>query len=142
MAATLIQADFTYRSGTSPDLYTFTLMQNQAGTLLVRDIQDPYGLVVSPYTEIPQTVVADIASALTQVEDLLALTSAVNGTLTFTAETSKTVTFATALSGTTYRVHLVSDVFAPFRVISKTTTGFTIEAGATVTGTVGYDVLL
>ena len=31
------------------------------------------------------------------------------------------------------------DVFAPFRITNKTVLGFTVQAGATVTGTVGYD---
>ncbi len=77
-----------------------------------------------------------------QVEALLSLTSAVNGTLTFSSEIEKSVTFATAFPNTDYRVHITSDVFAPFRIINKTTTGFTISAGAEISGTVGYDVLV
>ena len=77
---------------------------------------------------------------MSQVETILALTSAVNGTLTFTAETEKAVTFAEAFSGTSYRVQVTSDVFAPFRITNKTVLGFTVQAGATITGSVGYDV--
>jgi len=138
----MVQAEFVYNSGTSPNLYTFTIIQNQAGTILVRDIQDPYGTVVSPYTQIPQTVTTDISDAMSQVEDLLALTSAVNGTLTFSSETSKSVVFATVLASANYRVQITSDVFAPFRISAKTTAGFTIQAGATISGDVGYDVLI
>ena len=138
--ATLAQSEFVYRSGTSPDIYTFTIVSDSQGNISVRDIQDPYGFVISPYTQIPQSVTTDIGSAMTQVETILALTSAVNGTLTFAAETEKTVTFAEAFSNTNYRVQTTSDVFAPFRITNKTVLGFTVQAGSTITGTVGYDV--
>jgi hypothetical protein len=105
-------------------------------------MQDPYGFIVSPYTQIPQSVTDDISSAMSQVEALLALTSAVNGNLSFVAEFSKAVTFVVAFPSTSYRVQITSDVFAPFRVTHKTTAGFTIEAGADITATVGYDVLV
>ncbi len=142
MAASLAQSEFVYRSGTSPDIYTFTIVSNSQGAILVRDIQDPYGFVISPYTQIPQSVATDISTAMSQVETILALTSAVNGTLSFAAETEKTVTFAQAFSNTSYRVQITSDVFAPFRITNKTLLGFTIQAGSTITGTVGYDVFI
>ena len=142
MAASLAQSEFVYRSGTSPDIYTFTITSDSQGNLSVRDIEDPYGFVLSPYTQIPQSVTADISSAMSAVETILALTSAVNGTLTFTAETSKSVTFAEAFADTSYRVQTTSDVFAPFRITNKTVLGFTVQAGATVTGSVGYDVFV
>jgi hypothetical protein len=140
MAATLAQSEFVYRSGTSPDIYTFTIVSDSLGNISVRDIQDPYGFVISPYTQIPQSVTTDIGTAMAQVETILALTSAVNGTLTFAAETEKTVTFASAFASTSYRVQVTSDVFAPFRITNKTVLGFTVQAGSTITGTVGYDV--
>ena len=140
MAASLAQSEFVYRSGTSPNIYTFTIVSDSQGTISVRDIQDPYGFVISPYTQIPQSVTTDISSAMSTVETILSLTSAVNGTLTFTAETEKTVTFAEAFGDTDYRVQVTGDIFAPFRITNKTVTGFTIQAGATVTGSVGYDV--
>jgi len=142
MAATLAQSEFVYRSGTSPDIYTFTIVSDSQGNISVRDIQDPYGFVISPYTQIPQSVTTDIGSAMAQVETILALTSAVNGTLTFAAETEKSVTFAEAFSDTSYRVQVTSDVFAPFRITNKTVLGFTVQAGSTITGTVGYDVFV
>jgi hypothetical protein len=142
MSGTLIQASFVYRSGTSPDLYQFTITQNAAGEIVLQDIQDPYGLIISPYTQIPQSVADDIATAILQVENIMALTSAVNGTVTFSSETEKVVTFATALASATYRVVLSPAIFATFRITSKTTAGFTIEAGASISGDVGYDVIL
>ncbi len=72
----------------------------------------------------------------------MAWTSAANGTLTFEAEYEKAVLFSSPLSGSTYRVHVTSDVLTSFRVVSKTTTGFTIQAGSDITGSVGYDVLV
>lgn len=142
MTASLIQSEFVYRSGVSPSLYTFTISSNSTGVISVRDIQDPYGFVISPYTQIPQSVTVDISSAMSQVETILSLTSAVNGTLTFAAETEKTVTFSEAFSDTTYRVQVTSDVFAPFRITNKTVLGFTIQAGSTITASVGYDVFV
>lgn len=142
MATTLVQSEFVYVSGVAPDVYQFTIVQDQTGLISTRDIQDRYGFVISPYTQIPRSVSDDICAATAQVEALLSLTSAVNGNLTFTAETSQSVVFASPFPDTSYRVHVTSDIFAPFRITSKTTTGFTIEAGATVSGTVGYDVLV
>lgn len=142
MPVSLAQAEFVYRSGTSPDIYTFTIVSDSQGNISVRDIQDPYGFVISPYTQIPQSVTADISSAMSSVETILALTSAVNGTLTFTAETEKTVTFVEAFADTSYRVQFTSDVFAPFRITNKTILGFTIQAGSTITGSVGFDVFV
>lgn len=142
MAATLAQSEFVYRSGNAPDLYMFTIVSDLSGLLTVRDIQDPYGFILSPYTQIPQSVTNDIQSAMSQVENILSLTSAVNGNVTFTAQTEKIITFATPFSNTNYRVQVTSDVFAPFRITNKTTLGFTIQAGATISGVVGYDVFV
>jgi len=139
---TLAQAEFVYTSGTPPEVYQFTVVQDQTGLISVRDIQTQYGFILSPYTQIPRSVSDDICTATAQVETLLALTSAVNGELTFSASTSQSVTFTTPFADTSYRVHLSSNIFAPFRITNKTTTGFTVEAGATVSGTVGYDVLV
>jgi prefoldin subunit 5 len=85
---------------------------------------------------------AAINQAINQVEALMAATSAINGTLTYSAETTKTVAFVTALTSSTYRVQLDSSAFVGLRVIGKTLTGFTIEASAAFTGTVGYDVFV
>lgn len=142
MASELTVSEFVYRSGVSPNVYQFTVVSDQSGLISVRDIQDPYGFILSPYTQIPRSVSDDICTATAQVETILSLTSAVNGTLVFSAETEKSVVFTTPFADTSYRVHLSLDLFAPFRITNKTTTGFTVQAGATVTGTVGYDVLV
>jgi hypothetical protein len=142
MSASLVQSEFIYRSGVSPSVYTFTIVSDQLGNISVRNIQDPYGFVLSPYTQIPQSVTNDISTAMGQVEDILSLTSVVNGNLAFSSETEKNVVFPQAFSTTNYRVQVTSDVFAPFRITNKTTLGFTIQAGATITGTVGYDVFV
>lgn len=142
MAATRVLAEFTYQSGVSPNLYYFTVVYDQNGRISVRNIQSPYGLLIDSMTELPQSVTDDICTATAQVEDLMAATSAINGTLTFVGEAEKSVTFATALSSTGYRVHLSTDTFVPLRITNKTVTGFTVQAGATFSGTVGYDVFI
>ncbi len=143
MSASLIQSEFVYKSGSSPSIYVFTIVADSAtGKVSVRDIQDPYGFVISPYTRVPQSVSNDICAAMASVEAILALTSAVNGNLNFVSETEKSVVFATAFSNTSYRVQLSSDTFVPLRITNKTVTGFTVQAGATITGTVGYDVFV
>ena len=142
MAATRIQSDFTYRSGPPSQAYTFTVVVDQSGTLGIRNIQSPYGLIIDSMTKVPQSVIDDMNAAITQVEGILASTSAVNGTLVFTAESSKAFVFSTPQTGTAYRVQLTTDSFVPLRVISKTTAGFTVEAGATFTGSVGFDVFI
>lgn len=142
MALSRVLTDVTYRSGASGTFYYFTISRDMAGGLFVKDIQTPTGRLVDANTPIPQSVTDDIQTALEQVEDFVAQTSAVNGQLTFTAETEKTVTFATPFAGTSYRVVFSPADFIPVRVVSKTTTGFTIQVGITYTGTVGYDVFV
>jgi len=138
----LAQSEFVYRSGVSPAIYTFTIVSDSLGNVSVRDIQDPYGFILSPYTLVPQSVTADINAAMSQVESILALTSAVNGTLSFTDEAEKSVAFATPTADTSYRVQVTTDAFVALRIINKTTAGFTVQAAATFTGTVGYDVFI
>jgi len=142
MAGVLIGSEFTYTSGVPSQQYRFSIVADQTGILSVRNVQSPYGLIIDSMTSVPASVAEDICAALTQVEDILAVTSAINGTLTFSSETSKSVTFATPLTSTGYRVHLTTDQFVLLRVTGKTLTGFTIEASAAFTGTVGYDVLI
>jgi len=143
MAGTLILSEFTFRSGaSSASYYYFTIVSDSSGNLSVRNLTAPTGLLQDSLTELPQSVTDDISSAYTTVEDFLASTSAISGEVTFTAETSKSVTFTTALNSATYSVFFDSDAFVPFKATSKATTGFTIEAGTTFTGTVRYNVFL
>jgi len=142
MAATLILAEFTYQSGTSSEAYYFTVVYDQQGNVSVRNIQNAYGLIIDSMTSLPSSVTDDICTATAQVENIMAATSAINGTLAFAAENYKDVVFASALSSTSYRVQVTSDQFVPLRVINKTTTGFTVQAAATFTGNVGYDVFI
>lgn len=139
---TRIGFEGTYTSGTGTSRYRFTIVVDQNGITSVRDIMTPFGLIQDSMSRLPQSVVSDITTAMSQVEDLLALTSAVNGILTFVAETEKSVTFSTPMSSTNYRVYLTPSDFIPYRVSSKLTTGFTVQLGITFTGTVGYDVFI
>lgn len=134
--------DFTYRSGSAGTYYYFTISQDAAGRISLKNIQTPTGRIIDSYTGVPQSVVADIDAAIQQVENFVAQTSAVNGSLAFVAQTSQTVTFTTAMSGTGYRVYCTVPDFIPWKITGKTTTGFTVQLGVTYTGTVGYDVFV
>lgn len=134
--------DFTYRSGSSGTYYYFTISQDSAGRITLKNIQTPTGRIIDSQTGVPQSVVDDIASAIQQVENFVAQTSAVNGNLSFVAQTSQSVLFATPMAGTTYRVHVTIPDFVAWRIVGKTVTGFTIELGVTYTGIVGYDVFV
>lgn len=143
MAASLIISEFVYRSGVPPEYYTFTIGADAStGRVYTREITDRYGMVMSPYTRLPQSVTDDICAATAAVESILALVSAVNGILVFTAEASKDVVFATPMANTNYRVQLSPGVFVPLRITNKLVTGFTVQAGAAITGQVGYDVFI
>jgi hypothetical protein len=142
MAGTLIQSEFVFRSGSPSELYTFTIVSNSQGNLSLRDLQNPYGFIISPYSQVPQSVTNDISAAMAQVENILASVSPISGVLIFTNENTKTYTFASALASASYRVHLSPDAFVPLRVIAQTTTSFTVQAAASFTGTVGFDVFV
>lgn len=142
MAATLIGTEFTYTAGIPTQQYRFTILVDQFNNVSVRNIQSPFGLIMDSMTSVPASVQQDICDAIVQVEGILAATSAVNGTLTFTNEASKAVVFATAMTSTNYRVQVTTDEFVLLRITSKTLTGFTVEASAAFTGTVGYDVFI
>ena len=141
MAATMIQAEFTFRSGIPSEAYHFTVVDSQ-GNIAVRDIENPFGLVMDPWSKLPKSVTDDIYTATLQVENIMAATSAINGTLVFAASNQESFTFTDPLAGTTYRVQLTTDQFVPLRVINKTVTGFTVQVGATFTGNVGFDVFI
>jgi hypothetical protein len=126
----------------SPSIYFFTIGVDQSDRVGVRNIQSPFGLILDSMTSVPQSVITDINSAISQVEGLLAATSAINGSLTFANEPFKTVTFATPLANALYRVQLDNTEFVVLRVTGKSVTGFTVEASAAFTGTVGYDVFI
>jgi hypothetical protein len=134
--------DFTYRSGSAGTYYYFTISQDQAGRISLKNVQTPTGRIIDSQTGLPQSVVDDIEIAIQQVENFVAQTSAVNGNLSFVAQTSRSVIFAVPFSGTGYRVQLSLADFIPARVTGKTVTGFTVEVGVTYTGVVGYDVFV
>ena len=142
MSGTRIGTEQTYTSGTGQTQYRYTVVADSSGVVSVRDILSPYGLLMDSMTRLPKTVVDDITGSIAQLENLLDMTSVVNGTLTFVADASKDVTFGTAMADTSYRVHLSPSGFIPVRVTNKLTTGFTVQAGVTFTGTIGYDVFV
>jgi hypothetical protein len=142
MALTRAVFDFTYRSGSSGVFYYFTISQDSAGRISLKNIQTPTGRIIDSQTGVPQSVVDDIELAIQQVEGFVAQTSAVNGNLAFVAQTVMAVTFPIPFAGTGYRVVLSLADFIPTRITNKTTTGFCIETGVTYTGNIGYDVFV
>ena len=142
MAATLAQSEFIYTSGVGTQLYRWTVVVPQTGNSGIRNVQGPFGLIIDTLTQVPESVITDMTDSLAQVGNILASTTSINGTLVFAASTEQSVTFSTPLAGTTYRVHVTTDSFVPLRITNKTTTGFTVQAGAEFTGSVGYDVFV
>lgn len=65
----------------------------------------------------------------------------VTGTATFAAGTSVAVTFAVAEPNTTYSVHIEAVANRTYWVTSKATTGFTINASASNSDTVGWTLI-
>ena len=142
MAATLAQSEFTYVAGTGLQQYRWTVVVPQTGNPGVRNIQGPNGLIIDSVTELPASIVTDMNNSVAQVEGILASTSAVNGTFVFANETEKSFTFATPQVSTAYRVQLTTDEFISLRISAKTLTGFTVQASAAFSGTVGFDVFV
>jgi hypothetical protein len=143
MAISRMQTEITYKStaAVGGDYY-FTVVMDMSQAVSVRDIKAPTGPIRDSATEIPKDVSEDIQTAIGNLEDLVAQTSATNGTLAFDADTSQAVVFETAYANTNYRVSLETVDFITVRITNKATTGFTVEAGITYTGAVGYDVFV
>lgn len=137
-----IQSEFTYQSGSGRNAYRFTVTVDAQGLLAIRSLENPHGLIIDPWSPIPQSVTTDIHAAMAQVENIMSSTSAINAQIAFTESDMESVTFPTPLENTTYRVQITSDAFVALRVIDKTTSGFTIEASSPFTGVVGYDVFV
>ena len=142
MALTRTSSEFVYQSGDPGQLYTFRVAVDSNKQISVQDLTTPWGTMCGPGASLPESVLDDIQTAITQVEDLVAQTSAVNGTLTFANETYQDVTFTTAMAGTSYRVIFSVEDFIAVRVTNKTTAGFRVETSAVYSGDIGYDVLV
>ena len=69
-------------------------------------------------------------------------TSAFSGQATFTNATSQVITFNTPMLNSDYRVYLDAPDFIIARVVSKSTTSFTISTSITYTGVIGFDVFV
>jgi hypothetical protein len=142
---TLKESCFTYRVATGdPCLgsWSFTIVVNQNGTIGVRNITSPYGLLCNSMAQIPQDVLQAIQTAQNQVQNLVAQTSAINGTLNFVNQVSQSVVFSTPFVDTSYRVYVTLQDFIDYRITNKTTTGFDVELNVTYTGPVQYDVFV
>ena len=142
MALTRYTTQSTYISTTSlGEQYTFTVVQDLSGVVSVNNISTPTGSISDAYVALPKEVTDDIATAMGELEDLMA-SSSVSGTLVFAEEASKQVVFETAMNADTYRVYVSVGDFVPFKITDKTVTGFTLQLGATYSGSIGYDVFV
>lgn len=136
---------FTYMVRTSnvcAPPWLFTVVVNQDGTIGIKDIQSPYGLLCNTGIQIPEDVLQAMEDAKAQVEDILSNTSVLNGTLNFVDETTMSIIFAQPFNNTNYRVYVTLPDFVSYRIINKTITGFDIDLGVSFTGLVGYDVFV
>ena len=118
--------------------YYFTVVQDGADQIYVRNVEYPRGRVLSYNDLIPSSVQTDIQDAIAVARN--SQMSAVSGTVTFTSHTSRPVVFATAMPTAAYRVVLPFQGPLIALVESQTTTGFTIVVATEYTGTVGFDV--
>lgn len=65
----------------------------------------------------------------------------ITGTATFAAATTVAVSFTTAEPSAAYHVNIDGGENKTFWVTSKTTTGFTINASASTSATVGWELI-
>ena len=73
MSLVRMQSEMQYKSTTDNGLvYYFTVIQDVAGTYLVRNIRTPNGHLVDALGEIPKSVTDDIATAMAEMETLMA----------------------------------------------------------------------
>jgi hypothetical protein len=143
MALLLQQSRFSFRSTTTAGvIFTFDVVVSQTGDSFVDKITGPYGPVSFSGTGIPASVQADIQQAILQAEGIAMSTSAFSGQATFTNATSQVITFNTPMLNSDYRVYLDAPDFIIARVVSKSTTSFTISTSITYTGVIGFDVFV
>ena len=125
-----------YRVLYTPPDSTLLITENKTTTGFDAVVGAAYGSVADPKSVDYSVLVSTAASSST------------SGALTFvTADAgTKDVLFASAFPSANYRVHLSPDDFFVPRVTNKTTLGFTVELGHTLTGAqtavVGFDVFV
>lgn len=143
MALTKTLTELTYRSEAGGQIYTFVISMDQLGNVSVREILTPNGGLCSSMALLPESVLQDIETAICQLRGLLRQTSVVSGTLTFHNSTEEVVAFSSPFTSTDdYRIVFTVADFLSVRAKDKSTTGFTVDAGITYNGAIGYDVLV
>jgi hypothetical protein len=132
----------TYSSSSGGVTYYFDMVVDQNGTMAVRNIRGPRGLINDPLTEIPQSVLDDINSARAVVTQTQTETQVLSGNLTFTGQTYQDVVIAGGvLNNTDYRVVFsTTDGVAVFAE-NKTTTGFRAST-ASAYGSIGTPAIV
>lgn len=138
----------TYSSSSGGVTYYFDMVVDQNGTMAVRNIRGPRGLINDPMTEIPQSVLDDINSARSVVAQTQTTTQVLSGTLTFTGQTYQDVVIAGGvLNNTNYRVVFSTGDGMVIIAEDLATTGFRVSVAAAYGSvpdpkTVGYVVLV
>ena len=147
MAASRVQSVFTYRSGWGSALYYFDVIVNEQGRMSVRNIRAPTGLIQDAMTDLPQSVMDDIQSAIGLSSLILTDAAAATGTVVFQGETSKSAAVTPGiLNNTNYRVAYTTSDGMLLTTEDLSTVGFTVVAPAaygspTDPKTVGWTVL-
>jgi len=148
-------AETTLETGTATFTAQTSVVVTLATPLLNTDyrvalaVDGPVGIVTSKTTT-TFTIVLD--ATYTGTVDWAVLqkasnTSMLSGSVTFNnTATQQAIVFSAPLQSSSYRVLLSADGYYPVRVLSKKTTGFTIEMGISLvspqTAVVGFDVFV
>ena len=144
MSLTRQQSTFTYASSTGGQTYYFDIEVDAQGLISVANIRSARG----PVTDVPESVMDDIQTAIDQVGQVVSETQVASGNIVFEGETYKDVTIgAGVLNNTAYRVVYSPPDGMAFKTLNKTTTGFRADAGVPYGSvldpkTVGYVVLV
>lgn len=148
MALSRAASTHTYSSSSGGQTYLFDVIVDGQGVASVRNIRGPNGLIQDARTQIPQSVIDDMDSALESVSLLTQETEVDAGNIVFELDTTVPVVIpGGVLNNTNYRVVFTTPDGTVLVAENKTTTGFDAVA-ATAYGavgapvTVGYSVLV
>ena len=139
MALSRQQSVFTYVSSSGGDSYYFDIVVDAQGTVAVRNIRSPRGVLDSS-TSIPSFVLDDIDRAKNIVQQLVAETQVDSGSLVFEGQTSRSAVIASGiLNNTSFRVAYTTPDGTVLMTENETTLGFDAVA-PTAYGTVAAPI--
>jgi len=140
MALTRQQSVVTFSTNSGGQEYLFDVLVDSFGAVSVRNVRSPLGLIMDPYTTMPNIVVTDMQEAKLMVAQLMSETTVTSGTITFAGETSQTQAIASGLlNNTNYRVAYTTTDGMLLNTTGQTTTAFTVNA-ASAYGTVAVPI--